>query len=1009
MMYRTGCEFLQVVSLSLALVALGTIPAWSQSASLASISGRVTDPSGAVLVGVEITITGKETGFVRRVTSNQDGLYQAYNLVPGTWVVKATQAGFAPLVWEDVILKTGQETTLDLSLTVGTVESTVTVQGGAPLVNLATTEIGTTLNSEQVSQLPLNGRNWQSLGVLAPGVIQTNRNANLSFNGGTVFANNVLMDGTNATRGDLGGFISGWGQPITPQTSPDMIEEIRIDSSNMSARTGRGAGNTVNVITKAGTNEFHGTVSHYFRNDKLDARNFFAVKKPPFRMNQGGATLGGPIVRNRTFFFLGAQLESDRVGFATVQNNIPTANLRARIPSVFKFYVDRTPLPTEPQYFSDGRLDPDFGTWRGNGPQKVRNAIGQARIDHQFSPNDTVYFRYQVGDSLVTGPVYHANHPGGYIPVKVQNMTGSWTRIISPRLINELRLGFNYPFADNFSAGADPPTIGVPGVNFFQTFRAGIDMHAAVGTISENLTFTSGRHTISTGFEYIPTKTSRFGFPGISYNFNSLAEFLANQPQTVGFSPAQGREAMWYETTSPYFQWNFKAHPRFHLVFGLRYEYNSVQRNPNLRNFDFNAANPMAARMMDYGEPWYRPNRDVIDPRLGLTYRLTGDGKTVVRASYGRYHTPMVQFVANTMSNEERYASLTYTVQDNPGMAFPVVPTVAQGLNPLRNVTMIEPNIKNPYTQNWSLNIQREFPFKSALEVGYVGTNFVHGYTDMGILNLPSPLLGGRRPNPNIGTVNNFRSFIYQSYHGLQTAFRKQQSHGLSFDLFYTWSHTIGNGTQDAGAFPNNPECTGGTCDKGDGAYDTRHNVVSNFVYELPVGKGKRFDSSNAVVDKIISGWRMSGILQARGGLPFTVRTGFDTYGNTLGWVQRPNAVVGCDKTPPGGRHYPDRVLNIACYSIPEQGTFGNLGNSTERGPGLFNLDVALAKTTALTERTRLEFRAESFNLTNRANFGNPWTTLTQGSTFARLTGTVGGNGQFGGQRQIQLSLKLLF
>ncbi len=998
------------VSLVLAIWAQGAMPAWSQSASLASISGRVTDPSGALLVGVEVTVKGKTTGIVRKATTDQAGLYRAYNLVPGTWVVSATRAGFASLVWDDVALKAGQEITLDLSLKVGAVETTVTVQGGVPLVNLISTEIGTTLNSEQISQLPLNGRNWQSLGVLAPGVLQTNRNANLSFNGGTVFANNVLMDGANATRGDLGGFVSGWGQAITPQTSPDMIQEIRIDSANMSVRSGRGGGNTTNVITKSGSNEFHGTISYNFRNDKLDARNFFAARKAPFRFNQGGGTIGGPIVRNRTFFFAGVQFESDRVGFSTVQTNIPTQNLRDRFPSVFKFYIDRTPLPTEPQFFQNGQRDPDFGAWRQNGSQKIRNAIGQGRIDHHFSDKDSAYFRYQTGDSLITGPAYHAFNPGGYIPVRVQNAVLSETHVFSPNLINEFRLGFNRVLADNFSAGsAASPIFNVGGVNFFQSFRSGIDMHAAVGTISENLTFNSGRHTMSAGFEFTPVQASRFGYGSVGYNFNNIADFVANRPLVVNFSPTQGREAMRYETYAPYFSEEFRITPRFNMVFGIRYEYNSVQRNADLRNFIYELKNPLTARFTQYGEPWYKPNYKVIDPRVGLTYRLTNDGKTVFRAAYGRYHSPMVQFVANTMTNEPRYASITYARAENPGLAYPLTPGVAGGLNPLRSVFMIEENIKNPYTQNWNANIQRELPGRMVLEVGYVGTHFVHGYTDVGYLNLPDPTQGGRRPNPNFGQVNNFRSFLYQHYNGLQTALRKQQSHGLSFDVFYTWSHTTDNGTQDQGAFPNNPLCTGGTCDKGNGGYDVRHNIVSDFIYELPFGQGKGFNSSNAVVSKLTSGWRVSGILQTRTGLPFTVRNGSDRFGNTIGFTQRPNAVVGCDKTPPGGVRYPDRALNINCFALPPLGTYGNLGVGTERGPGLFNLDVSLAKRTALTEKKSLEFRAEFFNLPNKANFGNPSAGLSAPSNFGRIFSTVGGNMGFGGQRQIQFNLKLLF
>ncbi len=845
--------------------------------------------------------------------------------------------------------------------------------------------------------------------MLTPGAVQTNDNANVSFNGAGVYGNSVAMDGASATRGDLGGFISGFGQSITPQTSPDMIEEIKIDSAGLSAMSGRGSGNSVNVITKSGTNTFHGTLSYTFRNDKLDARNVFDTGKAPFRFNQGGATLGGPIVKGKTFFFVGTEMGRYRTGTSTVQTQIPNQALRNRLPQTFQSYVARTPLPTEPQYLSDGKVDPDFGLIRMNGVTKTRNDVGQFRVDHCVSDNDTVYFRDQIGDSNILGPVYHANNQGGYYPIRVQNAVISETHLFSPRLVNEFRLGFNYPLLNNYASGPTGPYIYVNGVNFFQSINWGIDSHAAIGTISENLSFSSGKHTLSVGFELTPVKGSRYGFPYDSYNFNTLDDLIANRPDSFSNAPSTGRDAVRYETYAPYFQDIIKLTKRLTLNLGLRYEYNSVQRSSRLRNYLYSITNLASSRLTNYGESWYKADRDVFDPRVGFTYRLTNDSKTVLKAAYGRYHFPMVLVGPNLIGNEPRYATANYLAADNSGLTYPIANSSTPIKTDIFDYNMVDPNIKNPYQQNYSLNIQTELPGNTMLQVGYLGTHYVHGYSDLGHLNLPDPKLGGRRPLPTIGQVSNIRSFLWQQYNGLQVTFRKRMSKGLVFEAFYAWSHTIDNGTQEAGAYPNNPLCTGGTCDRGNGAFDVRHNFTADFVYDLPVGKGTSMDLQNSVANAIIGGWQISGVMQMRTGLPFTVRTGFDTYGNTLGWVQRADAVASCNKTPPGGVHYPDRVVNLACFSIPKEGTFGNLGRNTERVPGAFNLDFSFAKRVQVTEKSTLQLRTDVFNFTNTPMFKNPWVYIAYGNQYAPLYSTYGGNGQFGGQRQIQFLLKFQF
>ncbi len=990
------------------LLILGVVPAWSQSVSLASIAGQVSDPSGALLPGVDIAVTNTQTGVVRHVTTNAEGLYRANDLIPGTYTIEASLAGFQNMAFEQVTFTTGHVTPLDITMKVGSVKQTVTVSGQAPLLKVENTEIGATLTNEQVAEIPLNSRNYLSLVVLTPGAVQTSNNWNVSFNGAPVYSNNLLMDGVNATRGDMGGFVSGWGQTVTPQISPDMIQEIKIDSANLPTAQGRGSGNTMNVVTKSGTNDFHGDLSYTFRNEALDARNFFAGQRAPFKFNEPGFTIGGPIRRDKTFFFIGD--ENGRVinGNSTFQPNLPTAAYRQQFPAVYDYYVNRTPLPNVAQYLPDGTVDPDFGTIQVNGNQTIRNDMGQIRIDQYFSSKDSAYFRYQIGDSMIKGPVFSTYNLGSYLPIRIQNMVLSETHIFSPNLVNEARLGFNYVLANNYSAGPPPPVLNVYGLDFFQSVQGGIDSHVGVGTISENLTYIKGRHTIATGFEFTPTKGSRFGYAGSQYDYNDPADFIANTPYDYDESPAQGREACWYSTYAPYAQDQIRLTKRLTFTIGARYEYNSVQHNSRVRNYIWDTANFADSHLTNYGQSWYQANRDVLDPRVGLAYRLTGDGKTILRAAYGKYDVPMVLFGPDVMGNEPRYQGYDYLTTENPTLAFPETGNLVAALTGPPNYFMISPTIKNPYQQDWNLNLQRALPWNMGLEVGYVGTHYVDGYSNVYYLNLPGPNYA-LPPDPAIGTLGNWQTLLTQHYEGLQISLRKRTAHGLTFDAYYAWSHTIDNGTQEQDAFPNNPNCA--RCEMGNGAFGVRHNLTADYVYALPFGHGKPLlGNAPRWASGVVSGWQVSGLLEANTGFPYSVGSGTDTYGNTVGWTQRPNWVAGCDPyNVPGGLHYPDRSLNINCFTMPAQGTFGNLGRNTLFGPPVFNLDFALARKVKIRERGTLEFRGEAFNISNTPMFNNPSPALASPSSFEEITSTVGGNGQFGGQRQIELMLKYLF
>jgi hypothetical protein len=548
------------------------------------------------------------------------------------------------------------------------------------------------------------------------------------------------------------------------------------------------------------------------------------------------------------------------------------------------------------------------------------------------------------------------------------------------------------------------------GMNFFQSYQGGSDAHTGVGTVSENITYIKGRNTVSAGFELTPTKASEFTYAYSEYDYYGPADFIANTPYAYSLSPAEGREAIWYSTYAPYLQDQIRLTKRLSLTIGARYEYNSVQHNSRLRNYLWDIADYADSRLTNYGESWYNADHDVLTPRVGIAYRLTEDGKTILRAAYGKYDVPiMADMGANMMANEPRYAGYDYLATSNPTMAFPETANLTAELTGPPYYFMIDPHIRDPYQQDWNLNLQRALPWNMGLEVGYVGTHYVHGYSNVYYLNLPGPEYGGNRPDPNVGQIYDWRSLVDQKYEGLQVSLRKHTAHGLTFDAYYAWSHTMDNGTESEDAFPNNPSCA--SCEMGNGAFGVRHNLTADFVYALPIGRGKPLlGNAHGWANGVVSGWQVSGILEAHTGFPYSVGSGTDTYGNTVGWMQRPNWVAGCDPyNVPGGLHYPDRSVNINCFTMPAQGTFGNLGRNTLFGPGVHNLDFALARKVKIKEKGTLEFRAEAFNISNTPMFNNPSPSLASPSSFEGITSTVGGNATFGGQRQIELMLKYLF
>jgi len=977
-----------LVSLITSLAGAGLASAQTSNATL---HGTVTDDSGGVLPGVTVKLQSPATGLSRDQVTNTAGVY-VFNFLPsGKYVVAAELSGFKTARHEEVTLEIGQNLELDLKMEVGRLEEIVNVEATATVLDRSSASIGTVIQASQLKALPLAGRHWAGLMLLAPGAINTGDGTHLStrFVGRARDDNNWTFDGVDVTG------VKDPRQDSDARLiiSSESIAEFRVSSTLYSAESGTAAGGVVQLISKTGTNQFRGTAFNFMRNDAFDARPFgtTVAKLPPFRLNQFGINAGGPIVSQRTFFFANYEgLRQRQTRSFTRQ--VPSAAFRASVTGVLSPIVALYPNGTGPT------SDPLIDQWRGT--EKVTNDedAGLFRVDHRFSDKTTVFARYNFDNADLVSPT-----DTGFEThfIRPRNFTMQLQRIFSPSIVNETKFGFNQSNRNSIRQGPTPLQIGVSGFVGLTGPREIIE-HGRTFSVLNDLAMVRGRHNIKVGGEV------RRIFVGVgegqttSLTYQSRPNFRSNVLESfsiVDFPLVEGQR-WWYVG---YIQDDVKWRPNLTINAGLRYENYSVpvEKNGREKVWRINCGG-----FCPPGTQWYEPDYNNFGPRVGFAWAPAKfKDNTVVRAGFGVFFGPgQNDDVFAPIDNSGSRISLNRTQVAN--LSYPIDPFLGVARTIGNAARAIDEHKVDQYAEHYSVSIQQALPWRFLTQIGYVG-NQGHHMLDRAIINVIDPATG-RRPLIDFGGVDIKSSGSSTNFHGLQLSLMRPFRNGFLLGTQYMWSHSLDEGSLGGGESTNRQNTACRSCEYGNTNHDIRHTVTTNFVYELPFGKDRRY-LNDGFVQHVFGGWQLSGLLQARTGRPLTItasRSSADLPdGNSSS--QRADRVPGVPEYP--SDKTTTMWFNTAAFAVPARGTWGNAGRNILRGPGLFQVDLALQRRFAINGARNFELRMEAFNAFNRVNLGNPGTAVTSPGSFGQITGPLNSQYGTGTARQIQFMLRLNF
>ncbi|MGH9752221.1 MAG: TonB-dependent receptor [Blastocatellia bacterium] len=978
-----------------------------------TLQGTVTDSKGAVIANATVKAQSEETGLQRAAATEKSGFF-VFNFLPvGRYVIIAEARGFKTARIANVTLEIGQTRSLDIALEIGAVEQTVEITESAPPLDSNSATIGTVIQSSQIKELPLNGRNWAGLMLLAPGAINTGAGDHLSirFVGRARDDNNWSFDGIDST---------GVKDPRQESSlrlviSMDSISEFRVNSTLYSADSGSGAGGQVQVISRGGTNKFRGSVFEFLRNDAFDARVFVDPGElPPFRMNQFGGNVGGPIAKDKTFFFFnyeGIRQTQGQTFISAVPNAATRASVAAASPALAAI-VNAYPRGARPRNatIDDAIAERTFQT---------REDSAALRFDHRFSDQDSIYARYSVDDGVLCLPL-DAGAGLRTDRVRPSNFVLQYQRIFSPTVINEAKLGFNRSPLTRTNSGPFQEQFSVSG---FMTLTRNQEITEAGTSFSfvDNLSLQRGRHNLRLGGEIRRIHVNVGEGEPITVNYSSLSNFTANRLESFSINPFPVRGGRrWYYFG--YAQDDFKWRPNLTLNLGLRYEYYSVAHEVKGRERVFALE---CGGFCPTGTPWYEPDRNNFAPRLGLAWapRALKD-KTVIRAGYGVFFGPGQNddIFAAIDSSAERISLDRATA---PNLRFPFTPFLPLAATAGATPRALDRNRRDLYSLNYSLSIQQQLPAQFVMQAGYVGGQG-HKLFARSFINVVDPRTG-QRPLPAFGRIDIRRNDGNSNFHGLQVSLHRQFSGGLLVGTQYMWSHSINDGSVGGGEANEAQNVNDRRAERGNSAQDIRHTLTTNWIYELPFGQGRRF-LREGFAEKILGGWQLTGLAQARTGRQLTITTPRTTAAGDLpdrnNTNQRPDLVPGVSLIPPDGQTV-DRWINPAAFSIPPLGRWGTAGRSLLSGPGLLQFDLGLGKRVPFSEGRSVEFRWEAFNVFNRAQLGNPNTNFVVAdpvrcragdpagcvvdSNFGRITSPLNRNFGTGTNRQMQFMLRVNF
>ena len=978
------------------LALLIAAPAFAQSDN-GTILGAVLDPSGASVPGARVTIENAGTTARFEVTTDRDGTFNAPVLPVGGYRISVSAKGFKTQVREGLALRVSDRLQVTFNLETGAVTETITVSAPAVLIDTASTTLGAVVTSDQIENLPLNGRNLTSLLSVVPGAVLLGGATQQGINGSSTFRSEgglkFLVDGGDASRVDFDSLDNTYGASKNRITraSVDTVQEFRVYASAFSAEFGNAMGGVVNLVTKSGTNRLHGGLFEYLRNEKLDTHNYFnRAAKPPFRLNQFGGSLGGPIVKDKLFFFANYEAIRQRQGI-TQTAFVPTAAFRANLGPELKPAMDMLPLPTGAASPNDARLAL-FGRSISNALSEDTGAI---KLDYRVSPADQLSFRYNINDSFTQNYFGISRGQAQGIPGRLQNSKLTYTKALSPRMLNEAGFTFNRMHIDPRSS--DDETVrnfpitafgsGVPGVgpNLF-------DLLVANNSFSflDSLSWVKGRHQLKFGTQILRNQDNKELRFQRTVTYQTLDDFAINSPFSIG-TLGQPRAGLRNTYSNFYLQDDIRMSRGLTINAGLRYQYDTSpsESHGRIANFD-----PATGKLDTPGTTLVNAPKGNFAPRFGLAWTPGKSHKTVIRAGFGVFYASLNAAQAQNVPNNISQQASSLTRQQRPGLVGFPFPDILS-FSSVTSFTALERNWRTAYTEQWNFNIQQQLPGEAMVQLGYVGNRALH-------------LSGGRnvnrlfpgtanRPYPQFGNITLSRIDLNSNYNAFQATLRKRLAKRLNANLHYTWSHTLDEGGISFGTAAQDDQ----NRHDGYGAadFDARHNLQYDVSYRAP--------DAPLLPKWLGSGWQFNTLTVMRSGFPVNVSCGCDSM--RIGTANARADVV------PGVSQRPDHVdipaaqFNLAAFRAPATGTFGNLSRNALRGPAAINWDFSFFKSFQIRERGSLQFRAEAFNLFNTPQFGNPGANLTAPANFGKSLGTINTLSGFGSNRQVQFALRYSF
>lgn len=1041
----SGVGWLRVSLFVLFGLLLVGAPAFAQVNS-SSLLGYVFDPSGAAIPNAEVTVADARHGLVRHTTTDAAGAYLVSGLPPAVYTVSAVAPSFAEVTQENVRLEVETELRTDFHLAIAGVKRSIEVQAVANPLQTESAELGEVINQTEIEDLPLNRRDFLFLALLVPGVMPPVQGSELSTRGsfsmhaggGREEFNNFLLDGVDNNDP----YVNRYG--VEPPV--DSIQEFKVATNDYSAEYGRSAAGQVNVITRQGNDGYHGSVYDYFRNGSLDADNFFDTSGAlPLHRNQFGFSFGGPIVKQKTFFFASTDFYRDREGISQI-TEVPTLAQRAgdgivasgQIPALVQDVLNLYPLPN----YTGAN-----GNYFGNAVGTENTEQGSYRVDHHLSSTDVLTFRYSFADvdlfepylegSTVTVPGY-----GDYLKDHIQNFSAQYAKVLNSRATNSLRIGYGRFSRDllpqNYNvnvgqlwgvnwlnvptAAQGYPNISVGGFSSVgDTSTLPILRHTNTYELGDSVTLERGAHVFKFGVDIRKLQLNSildlFNRGSLSFTGaitgSGIDDLLLDAPTYSIQSQANNPIHLRSQAYDGYLEDDWRILRNVTLNLGVRYEYNTPAVDPEngMSDLDFQTGQVVPVGSDGITRSGIHPDYNNFAPRLGVAWSPAQNW--VIRSGYGIFYDSGMFVVPSSLYFNPPEFNLALYFQ-NPVLPISLenpFPT-AVGYIPPPTLSILNSDMVTPYIQQWNLTVERSFGNWGTLTTAYAGskgTKLVRAFD----LNQPTLDPNGnqnnlqtRRPYPAYDSIFDVESGANSSFNSLQVSYLKRMSSHFSLRLAYTYSHSIDDQSAflGIGVDPNFPQNSHDfAAERADSSFDMRHRFVAAYVVDLP--QGNLFTRNTEI----------RGIITAQTGQPFTPQLDFDNSNtgnagtaNEAG-TDRPDVVgnwtTGSCPNPSGGAPFPVGTpncwFNTSAFVVGPPNTYGNAGRNIIRGPGYGSVDLSALRNFHLTEHLRMAFEAQAFNLFNRANFMQPDPVL-EDATFGKI-------GQAMAPRQIQLALRFSF